>query len=121
MAFKREKRLTRRERKEQFGPLGPKPPTAEDAKAFGALDLAPDPSLPDGTHIHCVACGKHLDTAGEARDRAAKGINSNLWMSIRCAHGSEFYACMGCLEKARAILDEHDRTGNAPRAAAAWH
>lgn len=99
--MKREKRLTRRERK-AVSPAGSTHQHGEQ-------------------HIHCVACGKHLDTAGEARDRAARGLKSNLWMSIRCAHGSEFYACMGCLEKARTILDEHDRTGNAPRAAAAWH
>ena len=121
MAFKREKRLTRRERKEQFGPLGPKPPTAEDAKSFGALDLAPDPSLPDGTHIHCVACGKHLDTVGEARARQGGAIGGTLWASLRCAHGSVFQACLGCMAKARRLLDDHDRSGRAVAMAEAWH
>lgn len=122
MAFKREKRLTKRERKEMFGPLGPKPPTAESAAAYGAVDLAPDPSLPAGSHIHCVACGKHLDTVGEVRARQAGGaFGSALWASLRCAHGTVFQACMGCMAKARRLLDEHDRTGRGVNAAPAWH
>lgn len=120
--MKRQPRLTKKERKA----LQPPRPSAIARTAGDPYDptlaaIPPAPSVPAGAHLHCVACGKHLDTAGEARDRAAKGLASNVWMSIRCAHGSEFYACMGCLEKAREILDEHDRTGNAPRAASAWH
>jgi hypothetical protein len=120
--MKRQPRLTKKERKA----LQPPRPAAMARTAGDPYDptlgaIPPSPEVPAGSHLHCVACGKHLDTAGEARDRAAKGLKSNVWMSIRCAHGSEFYACMGCLEKARAILDEHDRTGQAPRVANAWH
>lgn len=122
MAFKREKRLTRRERKEQFGPLGPKPPTADEAASFGALDIPPDPSLPPGTHIHCVACGKHLDTVGEVRARQAGGsFGGNLWASLRCAHGSVFQACLGCMAKGRRLLDDHDRSGREVAMAQPWH
>lgn len=120
--MKRQPRLTKKERKA----LKPPAPVVASQPSGDPYDptlaaIPPAPSVPAGSHIHCIACGKHLDTAGEARDRAAKGIKSNLWMSIRCAHGSEFYACMGCLPKARAILEEHDRTGAAPRVASAWH
>ena len=119
----RQPRHTQKERKAVHGP-GPKPPATRaggeiyDADAR-SIPLSPD--VPAGQHLHCVACGKHLDTVGEARDRAAKGITSNLWMSIRCAHGSIFYACMGCLEPAQKLLDDHDRTGDGVRAATPWH
>ena len=116
----RQPRLTKKERKAL---LPPRPASRPGGDVYdpslGAMP--PSPEMAAGSHIHCVACGKHLDTAGEARARAAKGLSSNLWMSIRCAHGSEFYACMGCTEKARTLLDEHDRTGQAVRAAGAWH
>ncbi len=84
-----------------------------------AIPVSPD--LPANTHLHCVACGKHLDTAGELRARGSRALGGNTWLSIRCAHGTEFYACNGCLPKARALLDEHDRTGRDVRAASAWH
>lgn len=120
MAFKREKRLTRKERQETSG-KGPSGTPSRQAGTVGASDGFSDPRLPDGAHIHCVACGKHLETVGEARARKATGFGSTLWINVRCAHGSAFQACMGCVDTARELLAEHDRTGEAVRAAEAWH
>ncbi len=120
--MKRQPRLTKKERKALQPPRPVAPPRVSgDVYDPSLAAIPPTPDVPAGAHLHCVACGKHLDTAGEARDRAAKGIKSNLWLSVRCAHGSEFYACMGCLEKARRLLEEHDRTGQPVRAAVAYH
>ncbi len=116
--MKRAPRLTKRERK-ALAP--PRPAAPVDLSDPAAAEIPAAPQVPDGAHLHCVACGRHLDTAGEARARAAKGLGSNVWMSIRCAHGSEWYACMGCLGEAQRLLDEHDRTGRPVRAASAWH
>ncbi len=63
----------------------------------------------------------HLETVGEAQARAAQGLGAPMWAEVRCAHGSLFHACLGCVPQARILLDEHDRTGNAVRAASAWH
>jgi hypothetical protein len=121
--MKREPRLTKRERRDLNGGPGPSVmPNSRIASQDGdGNTFSPSQQLDPGSHIHCVSCGKHLDTVGEARDRAAKGLGGNLWMNIRCAHGTEWYACMGCLGPAKQLLDEHDRTGNAVRAAGAWH
>jgi hypothetical protein len=119
--MRREPRLTKRERKAIHGkgPLPPAPGSGDAAYQSNPIGArsARDP----GAHLHCVACGKHLDTVGEADKRAARGLQSNLWMAVRCAHGSEWVSCMGCLEKSKELLDEHDRTGEAVRSAAAWH
>jgi RNA polymerase-binding transcription factor DksA len=65
-------------------------------------------------HIHCVACGKHLDAAQfSLRPATAQ------W--ITCQHGSRFASCAGCVSEAQRRLDEHDRTGQAVETAAAWH
>lgn len=64
-------------------------------------------------HIHCTACGKHLDA--EQFDAPA----SALW--VKCQHGSEFPSCAEHLAETKARLDEHDRTGKPVEAAAAWH
>lgn len=119
--MKREPRLTKRERKQIFGkgPLPPPAPGAHDPDPGNPIGARPD--LDPGAHLHCVACGKHLDTVGEARQRGASGLANKLWMAVRCAHGSEWMACMGCLDAARELLAEHDRTGNPVRAASAWH
>lgn len=91
--MKREKRLTKKERKAQN----------------------PQATQQQGDHhhhhIHCTACGKHLDE--EDFDGTAE------WVS--CAHGSTFASCTEHLAQTQALLAEHDRTGQPVRAANAWH
>lgn len=97
--MKREKRLTKKERK-ATGPAQIQPTGAgQQHQQHG--------------HIHCIACGKHLDAEmfGEA-DGAA---------FLRCEHGSDFPACIACEAKARELIAEHDRTNKPVKKAAAWH
>jgi hypothetical protein len=90
--MKREKRLTKRDRKELKG--GP--------NAAGT---------PQQQHIHCVACGRHLDVE-EFGTTATQ---------VKCAHGSMFSSCVGCVVKTTTLLAEHDRTGQPVKTAGAWH
>ncbi|MBI5513188.1 MAG: hypothetical protein HY909_05430 [Deltaproteobacteria bacterium] len=110
-------RLTKKERQERFGkgPSGtPRTAAAEAPSTREALA-----TMKDGDHLHCIACGKHLDTVGEARSR--KGGFDALWATVRCAHGSPFFACLGCVTDARRRLDEHDRSGASVKVASPWH
>lgn len=91
--MKRAKRLTKRERKA----LAPARPAQSQA--------APQ-------HIHCIACGRHLD---------AEEFDAGDAVILRCQHGSTFPACATCRDKGEALLAEHDRTGQAVRSTAAWH
>lgn len=91
--MKREKRLTKRERKALDGPAQPKK---------------------DAPHIHCVACGRHIDPS----EFTKSPVNAN-W--IRCAHGTKYASCTGCVEGARVRLATHDRTGKPVEVAPAWH
>lgn len=64
-------------------------------------------------HIHCVACGRHIDPAEfEAPARA---------LLMRCGHGKQFPSCVECRTTSQALLDEHDRTGRDVQPVAAWH
>ncbi|MSP26420.1 MAG: hypothetical protein EXR75_14960 [Myxococcales bacterium] len=65
-------------------------------------------------HIHCVACGAHLDAAQFTESPAAAR-----W--IYCQHKSRFASCTGCVPEAQRRLDEHDRTGKNVATAGAWH
>jgi hypothetical protein len=96
--MKREKRLTKRERKA----LAPSRPGA-----------APGARAAEPQHIHCVACGRHI----EPEELRAAGTAKLL----RCQHGSTFAACIECEAQAVARLAEHDRTGRPVEAASAWH
>jgi hypothetical protein len=91
--MRREKRLTKREKKAQAG--GGEP--AHDAQ-----------------HIHCVACGRHIDQGEFGQSPPAA-------VFIRCEHGSRFAACAGCQSRAKELVVEHDRSGKPVAAAAAWH
>jgi hypothetical protein len=92
--MKRPKQLTKRERK--------------------ALSPArPRPAQHQHQHIHCVACGIHLNP--EQFDAPATATY------VRCQHGSTFPSCQGCVPQSRALLAEHDRTGQPVQSAAAWH
>jgi hypothetical protein len=88
----RQKRLTKREKKAQS------PGTHEHHQQ----------------HIHCISCGRHLDPE-EFQSSPPTGI------VITCQHGSQFPSCRACEVDSRARVAEHDRTGQPPRMANAWH
>lgn len=92
--MKREKRLTKREKKAISGGGQPHEHNHEQ-------------------HIHCVACGRHLD-AVEFEDPSTAKV-------IACQHGSRFPSCVGCETRTKALLAEHDRTGQPVKTASAWH
>lgn len=92
--MKREKRLTKRERK-ALAPQRPAPAHNHHHQ-----------------HIHCVACGRHIEPEEFDSSHA-------LWLT--CNHGSQFPACVECKDKGVALLAEHDRSGNPVRTANAWH
>jgi len=79
--------------------------------------LAPErPAAPAGhqhQHIHCIACGRHLDES-EFEAPATATI-------ITCDHGSNFPACVRCMSQATALVAEHDRTNQPVRVTQAWH
>jgi hypothetical protein len=89
--MKREPKLTKRERKA----------------------LNPKVAIPTGDHIHCIACGMHLDP-----HRFAPPASATM---IKCKHGSQFPSCTDCVAISQRLVDEHDRTGTNVQAAAAWH
>jgi hypothetical protein len=95
--MKREKQLTKRERK-ALSPSKPQP-----------VKLPPE-----GQHIHCTACGRHLDRSEFAVPRSSATY-------LSCRHGRRFASCVVCSDATRAILAEHDRTGHDVTAALAWH
>ena len=88
----REKRLTKREKKAQSG---------------GGHHH-------DERHIHCLACGRHLDIEEFSATPPTALV-------IVCQHKSQFPACVTCEVEARARVAEHDRTGKPPQVASAWH
>ena len=92
--MKREKKLTKRERKAVQG-VGPSGKSREPQ------------------HIHCVACGRHLDPSEFDAPATAVGVF--------CQHQSRFASCVGCVERTKELLAEHDRTGLAVKMAEAWH
>jgi hypothetical protein len=87
------KRLTKRERKELEGK---------------------GPSGHQQAHIHCVACGRHIDGGELTANPATAG-----W--VICEHKSKFASCTGCVPAAKRLLAEHDRTGRPVKQASAWH
>jgi hypothetical protein len=93
--MKRQKRLTKRERKAQTGK-----PAAPAGKPTG--------------HIHCIACGRHIDAAEFTTPPL-----SATW--ITCQHGSTFPSCVSCTVQAQTLVDTHDRTGQPVKTASAWH
>ncbi len=94
--MKREKRLTKREQK-ALKPQRPGAQTHDHAE-----------------HIHCVACGRHLDPS--EFDGAGPSATR-----LRCQHGGMFPSCTACAPRSRELLDRHDRTGQPVQAAPAWH
>ena len=90
--MQRKKRLTKRERK----------------------DLTPGASAQHAAHIHCIACGRHLDA-----DEFVSTPPSAKYLI--CDHQSRFPACTACDLVARSLIAEHDRTGKPIAQAQAWH
>jgi hypothetical protein len=95
--MKRKPKLTKRERKA----LAPTRPMAAQTHDHGHQ------------HIHCIACGKHLDPADFEAPATAT--------SIVCDHGSSFPSCVKCMPQAMAAVKEHDRTNQPVKVAQAWH
>ena len=91
--MKREKRLTKREKKAQSG--------------GGAQSH-------DHGHIHCIACGRHIDPSEFSSAPPSAVV-------ITCQHKSQFPSCAGCEVTAKYLVDEHDRTGKPVNSAAAYH
>ncbi len=94
--MKRQPKLTKRERKA----LAPARPQAAGHQH-------------DNQHIHCIACGKHLDPADFEAPATAT--------IITCDHGSNFPSCVACMPKSMAAVKEHDRTNQPVKTANAWH
>jgi len=90
--MQRKKRLTKRERK----------------------DANPSAGGHQHAHIHCIACGRHLDPA----EFAAAPPTAKY---LICEHQSRFPACTDCESPARALIAEHDRTGKPVTQAPAYH
>jgi hypothetical protein len=88
--MKREKRLTKRERK------------------------AAEPHQHDNQHIHCIACGRHMEPGEFSASPPSAKI-------IACEHGSKFPCCTTCVAAGQRLLEEHDRTGKPVQTAGAWH
>lgn len=65
-------------------------------------------------HIHCVACGVHLDPA-----QFTSSPGTARWMT--CEHRRRFASCTGCVSTTQQLLDEHDRSGQPVAAAPAFH
>lgn len=95
--------LTKREKKTL------EPPRAPRARPIAAA--ADDHSH---QHLHCVACGRHVDPSELEGDEPKATI-------LACQHGSQFISCVGCVEGSQSLLDEHDRLNEPVKAASAWH
>jgi hypothetical protein len=108
--MKREKRLTKRERK-ALEPVRPVPERTEAPAA--PAEGEPQSATQGQPHIHCVACGRHLDP--QDFQRPAKAT------VLKCQHQATFAACVRCVEKARVMLDDHDRSGQPVQPAKPWH
>lgn len=92
--MRRSKRLTRREKKSKDPGFRPGPRQAG--------------------HIHCIACGRHIDAS------ELTGSPPTATM-ITCDHGSRFPSCLGCMDHAQKLVDAHDKSGQPVQVAAAWH
>ncbi|HEY8074780.1 MAG TPA: hypothetical protein VIF62_11735 [Labilithrix sp.] len=64
-------------------------------------------------HIHCIACGRHLDASEFETPATAT--------TITCDHGSQFPTCVKCMSQSMALVKEHDQSGQPVKTAGAWH
>lgn len=101
--MKRKPVLTKREKKTLEPPRAPR--------------AAPEPSAPSDEgqrHVHCVSCGRHIDPSEFAGEPPKAVI-------LACQHETRFAACLGCVDAAQSLLDEHDRLNLPVKSAPAWH
>jgi hypothetical protein len=87
--------------------------TKREKKALAPPRPAQQPKQDGHSHIHCIACGKHLDP----NDFEAPATAT----SITCDHGSQFPTCVKCVPKSQALVKEHDASNQPVRMATAWH
>lgn len=77
-----------------------------------------DPNRPvsgqNQKHIHCIACGRHIEES-EFNTFPPQSLN------LTCEHKHDFPCCSGCQVTARYLILEHERTGNPVQAARNWH
>jgi hypothetical protein len=99
--MKREKRVTKKERK------------ALDRASGNVAARPAQGHQHEHTHIHCIACGKHLDPTSFGEPGGPE--------FYRCQHGSDFPHCAEHSREAKGLVDEHDRTGKPVQQASAWH
>jgi hypothetical protein len=92
--MKRQKQLTKRER-----------------KALTPGRAAPQPHA---QHIHCISCGRHI----EPTEFSVPPVTATI---ITCAHGSQFPSCVSCSVQSQILVDTHDRTNQPVKTAQAWH
>ena len=90
-----------------------KPQLTKREKKAMAPPRPAQPAPQGGGHIHCVACGKHLDP----NDFEAPATAT----TITCDHGSQFPSCVKCMVKSTALVQEHDASNQPVRSATAWH
>jgi len=96
--MKRKPKLTKRQRKALEG--GPRPAQAQAPHEHHQ-------------HIHCIACGRHLND-DEFEEPATATV-------IACEHGSHFPSCVACTDQTKKLLAEHDSTGKPVQEAVARH
>jgi hypothetical protein len=92
--MQRPKRLTKKERK--------------------ALSPGPATGTNNESHIHCIACGRHLDP--EEFDSTPPTATA-----LRCDHGTQFPSCVACTVQSKLLIEAHDRSGQPVKTAGAWH
>ena len=93
--MKRKPKLTKREKKA----ANPRP--------------AQPPRQHNHGHIHCIACGKHLEESDFEAPATAT--------TITCEHGSTFPTCVKCMSQSMALVAEHDKTNQPVKTAPAFH
>ncbi len=87
--------------------------TKRERKAMAPAKPQPQQGHQHNQHIHCIACGKHLEQTDFDPPATAT--------IITCDHGSNFPSCVACMPKSVAAVQEHDRTNQPVKMANAWH
>lgn len=99
---KKKRTLTKKERK------------AQEREKLAAAGVSPPEHQHHHQHIHCIACGRHIDAS-------EFDLTPPTAMIITCDHGSQFASCTSCSVQSKLLVETHDRTNQPVKAAAAWH